>query len=214
MRPELFDKLRANIRDHGHYPSLVVRSLAASEKYGPGSPYYQRAGGPEALQILDGEHRWKVLQDLGVPKVLVENWGDLNDADALRLLTTLNRLRGKDDSNKRATLLSLLRAGADDQTIATYLPESAEDIARQCQRLDQAEPAEIEQVADDFEPLTLMVDSELARIINAAVALRRSQGHLPGRNLDRQDYQTVYSAYEKARALAAICGDWILKEKP
>jgi hypothetical protein len=30
--------------------------------------------------------------------------------------------------------------------------------------------------------------------------------------LDRQEYMTIFSSYQKARALTAICADYILRE--
>ncbi|MGE5610471.1 MAG: hypothetical protein ACM359_14570 [Bacillota bacterium] len=206
-------KLKANIRDTGQYPALIVRNLANSAKYGPGTPFFERAGGETALQIIDGFHRWKILGELGHTTVLVDNWGALSDTDALRLLATLNRLRGKDDSLQRASILSLLRREMDGaERVAEYLPESAEDLMRKIERMDVPLTRDIDEASEGFEPLTLMVDDYLGRIINAAVTQRRSKGNLPGVELDRQEYMTIHSAYQKARALAAICADYILRE--
>lgn len=208
-------KLRTNIRDTGQYPALIVRNLSKSAKYGPGTVHFERAGGENALQIIDGFHRWQILQELGHAQVLVENWGDLDDTSTLRLLATLNRLRGKDDSARRASILSLLRREMDSaERLAEYLPESAEDVERKIERLDtpRTMAADIDEASEQFEPLTVMVDPFLGRIIEAAIKLRRSKGGLPGVDLDEREYMTIHSAYQKARALAAICGDYILRE--
>ena len=213
MSADYFAKLKANIRDTGQYPALIVRNLTNSAKYGQGTPIFERAGGENALQIIDGFHRWKILGELGHSTVLVDNWGALSDTDALRLLATLNRLRGNDDSARRASILSLLRREMDGaERVAEYLPESAEDLMRKIERMDVPPARDIDEASEGFEPLTLMVDDYLGRIINAAVTLRRSKGHLPGVELDRQEYMTIHSAYQKARALGAICADYILRE--
>jgi hypothetical protein len=204
-------KLKANIRDTGQYPAIIVRNLSKSAKYGPGTPYFERAGGENALQILDGHQRWRILLDLGYEKATVNDWGALDDTQALKLLATLNRLRGKDDSAKRATILSLLRELVqDDQRVVEYLPETVGDLTRKIERVE-AQP-DIDEASADFEPFTIMVDNKLGRIINAAIALRRSKPDLPGLDLDPKEFMTIRSAYEKARALAAICGDYILRE--
>ena len=67
-------------------------------------------------------------------------------------------------------------------------------------------------VADDFEPITVVLPSEMARVVEAAIKLRRSKGDLPGEDLDREAYMTIIQNHDRGRALYDICAAYILKE--
>lgn len=210
MPQDLYAKLRWQIAQTGKYPSVIVRSLGASARFGPG----ELVDGEKPLQIIDGFHRWKILRELGHTQILVDDWGDLDDVQAARMLVTLNRLRGKDDPGKRASLLSLLRKGMSSyDEVARYVPESADDIKRKVEKLGtpSVEPADLEKVAASMEPMTIMVDTALARVIRAAMRLQKSKGGLMGRELDPREYMTVKGMYDQARAIATICSDYILR---
>jgi len=55
---------------------------------------------------------------------------EVDDAEALTLLATLNRLQGQDDPKKRAKLLARLEAvrAVDVSELARLLPEGAEEV--------------------------------------------------------------------------------------
>jgi ParB family transcriptional regulator, chromosome partitioning protein len=78
MPEERLTKLARNIGRSGRYPPLVAR------------PHPERA---EEWQLLDGHQRWEVLRRLGHDQALVYPW-PCDDASALLLLATLNRLEG------------------------------------------------------------------------------------------------------------------------
>ena len=78
MSAERRAKLQANIARAERYPPIVAR------------PHPDE---PQTWQILDGHQRWQVLQALGHADALVFPW-DCDDATALLLLSTLNRLAG------------------------------------------------------------------------------------------------------------------------
>lgn len=92
MSQKKLAKLVEHIRRSGRYPPLIVRPI-----------------GSEQYQLLDGHHRVKALQELGHAQALCVVW-DTDDAEALMLLGTLNRLQGQDDPAKRAELLAELAA--------------------------------------------------------------------------------------------------------
>jgi ParB family chromosome partitioning protein len=114
MSAAMMDKLAAHIRASGQYPPLIVRP---------------RDGG--RYQLLDGHHRAAVLRRLGHTHAHCVVW-DADDAQALMLLATLNRLQGTDDPLRRAALIGQLQqlAGLEAQALARLTPESAEDLAR------------------------------------------------------------------------------------
>lgn len=113
MPADRLAKLAEHIRRTGQYPPLIVR--AVGERY----------------QLLDGHHRALVLRQLGHTHAACVVW-DADDAQALVLLTTLNRLQGEDDLRKRGELVAQLArlrdcAAAD---LASLLPDDRDTLTK------------------------------------------------------------------------------------
>ncbi len=126
MSPALFGKLKEHLKRSDRYPPIIVRRLppeaTSSSQPGESTPQYQ---------LLDGHHRVAALRELGVTQARCVVW-DVDDAGALELLATLNRLQGKDDPKARAALVEELRArcGLDLAALAERLPEDAEALEK------------------------------------------------------------------------------------
>ncbi len=143
MAEELVEKLAGHIGRSGRYPALVVRPVRARDAQGdpdapsPGSgtrrPLPGGEVGPGAMcyEVLDGHHRWKALAKLGRTHANCVVW-DVDDAEALLLLSTLNRLQGRDDPRKRARLMGELRErlGVSEAELARRLPENREQVRK------------------------------------------------------------------------------------
>jgi ParB-like chromosome segregation protein Spo0J len=114
MAPARLRKLANNIGLTGAYPPLVVR------------PHPALVG---EYEILDGHQRRDALRLLGHPDALCWVW-PCDDATAVQLLATLNRLRGRDDPVKRNVLLGELTALLPNERIAQLLPDSAAAIEK------------------------------------------------------------------------------------
>ncbi|MCC7193336.1 MAG: ParB-like nuclease domain-containing protein [Phycisphaeraceae bacterium] len=116
MPPPLFAKLAAHLERTDRYPPIIVRPLSAEE----GEPVYQ---------ILDGHHRVKALAQLGRREARCLVW-PVDEGEALLLLSTLNRLSGRDDPHKRAALLEELaqRRGVELETLTRDLPEDLHSL--------------------------------------------------------------------------------------
>jgi ParB-like chromosome segregation protein Spo0J len=118
-------KLAAHLQRTGRYPPLIVRPL----------PLTDPADLTPQYQILDGHHRAKALAQLGHDTARCMVW-DVDDDEALLLLATLNRLRGRDDPRKRADLVDQIvrRCGGVEkltlERLARALPEDARDLYR------------------------------------------------------------------------------------
>lgn len=114
MGAKRFEKLVRHIGKSGRYPPLIVRAM-------PGE-----AG---AWQVLDGHHRWRALERLGVERARCVVW-EVDDEEALVLLATLNRLEGSDDPLKRAALVRELveKMGAGD--VGKALPDGGAEVER------------------------------------------------------------------------------------
>ncbi len=161
MPQAMFEKLTEHIRAGGRYPPLVVRPLCPSgsegapseaEGEGPMAVAAPRRGhrqhegdGPRDLggasvrsperagvyQVLDGHHRWRALEALGHERAACVVW-PVDDEQALMLLSTLNRLEGRDDPARRAKLLGELcdRFGRGAAELARSLPDAAADLGK------------------------------------------------------------------------------------
>ena len=118
MDEAMFEKLVGHIDRSGRYPPLIVRPV---ENAAEGACY----------QVLDGHHRLKALQRLEHERAACMVW-PVDDAEATLLLTTLNRLSGRDDPKRRAKLLAELHAhhGRSVEQLAELLPENAEQVER------------------------------------------------------------------------------------
>ena len=113
MPEAMLAKLAAHLQRTGRYPPLIVRPWE------------------DDYQLLDGHHRALALRRIGRALARCVVW-EVDDAEALLLLATLNRLEGADDPLRRADLLSRLRErrGVDMPELAAMLPENAERLER------------------------------------------------------------------------------------
>jgi len=132
MSSAAFETLKAHIERTDQYPPIVVRpppespeSPEASATPGTGTA----PGESDRHQILDGHHRVQALRQLGYREACCVVW-PVDDEQALTLLATLNRLEGKDDPHKRASLLEALEQRLEPEALAQKLPESPSQLKR------------------------------------------------------------------------------------
>lgn len=137
MKEELLEKLAGHIGASGRYPPIVVRRADCGMRDAEGAKP-QAAGTRDAsrtprgaFQVLDGHHRWKALERLGHTHAACVVW-ETDDAEALVLLATLNRLQGQDDPRKRALLLAELQEkfGKTMRELGRLLPDAGEDLKK------------------------------------------------------------------------------------
>ena len=172
MPEDLREKLKANIKQSGRYPFLVVR------------PHSEDAG---KYQVLDGHHRIDVLRELGHVDARCDVW-EVTDREAKLLLATLNRLEGQDVPIRRAQLLHELLGEMNLSDLAGLLPETdkqieelhallefpAEEIAEQL----EAEAEEAEKILPRV--MSFIVTPEQEKIIELAV--EQASDGTPGRD--------------------------------
>lgn len=109
-----FAKLVHNIEQTGLYEPLVVR------------PHPKKAN---AFQILNGHHRCQALRKLGYETAQAVVW-DVDDEQADIMLTTLNRLTGRDILAKKSALLRRLSRGTSTRDLAKRLPYTGAQLQR------------------------------------------------------------------------------------
>jgi len=181
MDPETFEKLQNNMRREGQYPPVIVR------------PHPEIPG---EFQILDGHNRTEVERQNGADAVLCYVW-DCDDATALLLLSTLNRLHGEDIPVKRAALLAELNGLVSTEEMALLLPEDEAAIQDTLRLLD----LDVDRLLADLEQATSSSGTGLRSVTFA---------------LSPEEEELVEEAIEKAKdgtsgrnrrgaALVAVC---------
>ncbi|MEM1108246.1 MAG: ParB/RepB/Spo0J family partition protein [Planctomycetota bacterium] len=121
VMPEAYlRKLAGHLEDTDRYPPVIVRPFDGE------------------YQIIDGHHRVEALRRIGRDQARCVVW-DVDDAEALLLLATLNRLQGQDDPRKRAALVGELNVRTDLKELAERLPENG-DRLRKLLRINDAMP--------------------------------------------------------------------------
>jgi len=126
-----FHKLMREIRNKGFVAPILAR------------PFHGR------YQIIDGEHRWKIARELNlpaIPGVITE----LDDAEARIKTLQLNGLKGENDPDRLAVLLSELAGDYQPEDLARALPWS---------------DFEIEQMIAMTEDQTLNISRQMANTI-------------------------------------------------
>jgi hypothetical protein len=109
MPDSIAAKVARNIERQGDYPPLLVR--AHPDLHGQ-------------FQIIDGEWRWRILQQLGHREaVCYVVFSD--DETTLLMLATINRLHGEDVPGLRSALLAELDRLLPRDLLETLLPEDA-----------------------------------------------------------------------------------------
>ena len=182
MSEERLEKLARNIAREGRYPPLVVR------------PHPEVAG---AYQLLDGHQRLEALRRLGHEGAICFPW-PCDDATALVLLATLNRLEGEDVPGRRAELLAELSELLPVEELATLLPEDGRAIRETLELLDLDADSLLAQLTAAAEQqgqgaprlISFVVLAEDEAVIEEAV--RVAMADLSGPN-------------RRGRALARIC---------
>jgi len=180
MSADMLAKLSAHIADTNEYPPLIVRPLEGRDVY----------------QVLDGHHRLQVLRNLGHDTVHCYLW-PCDDAQALVLLATLNRLEGTDVPALRAGLIQELDAAVDIQTLERLLPESRSEIE---------ELISIEQVDETalLDSLELAARPSNGGFTAISFAVSRDQAVIIEKAIEKT-VEKLNGTNRRGRAIVAIC---------
>lgn len=135
---DMMDTLKQDVKERGFVQPIVVRALPGEE------------GAEARYMLIDGEHRWRVLRDLGyelVPAVI----DDLSEVDAKIRNVTLNRIRGQLVPIKLALLLA---------DLSKKIPQ--DELTRRL-GMDQGEFADTLRLASFTDPVAERVRDATAR---------------------------------------------------
>jgi ParB-like chromosome segregation protein Spo0J len=121
------------------------------------------------FQIINGHHRYQALARLGYEKADCIIW-DINDEETDILLTTLNRLGGSDQLDKKIKLLKRLNKRLAYHELAKLLPQTVKQIERLTKLKKPIAPAKVN--AYSFaNPLVFFVNDTQQQQIEEALSL-------------------------------------------
>ncbi len=149
MSVQAFKKLVAHIKRSGNYEPIIVRRHPAKQG---------------RFQCLNGHHRVNALAHLGYDSADCIVW-DVDDKQALILLTTLNRLTGADLLEKKSDIVKELSKTYDQRKLSAMLPDSRKSIER---LKSIKKTAKLPQVEDQqfLTPMVFFVDQETKTIVD------------------------------------------------
>jgi ParB/RepB/Spo0J family partition protein len=185
MSDKTFTKLVRNIERTGRYEPIIVRPKG------------------DSYEIINGHHRVKALRQLGIKTAEIVIW-DVNNEETDIFLTTLNRLSGSDELDKKLAILRRLNEKMRATELAKLLPFNSKQIERLKEFKLPAAPAKIEQKSFTH-PLVFFINKEQKQIIEKAIheALHRTPNGVATNN-ERQT---------KAAALAHIAQTYIARNE-
>jgi hypothetical protein len=159
MSRAAFRKLVRNIERSGRYEPLVVRRHPKKHGF---------------FQILNGHWRCRALRQLGHRTADVLVW-HVDDEQAALLLTTLNRLRGRDELDRKLVLLRRLGRGMPIYDMARLVPQTRGQLTRLLAHkpMSPSKPHTTEPLAV---PLVFFVDEAQRCAIEEALSLAAPAG--------------------------------------
>ena len=105
--PDTLPKLKKSLETDGFTAPIIVRDTELG------------------LEIVDGEHRWKLAKEMGLETIPVRNLGSIDDLKAKRIGILLNARYGTDD----VLLLAKAMEGQSIEDWSALLPTDEADLA-------------------------------------------------------------------------------------
>jgi len=147
-----FEKLKNHIKQTGNYEPLIVRRHPDDES---------------CFEIINGHHRCEALKQIGESVADCMVW-DVSDDDVRILLTTLNRLGGKDQLSMKIEIIKKLSEKYSAKELGKLLPDTKQiierlkDITKPLQRLAEDSKAYLN-------PLVFFLDDEQMQTVQTAI---------------------------------------------
>ena len=153
MAKAMFKKLIDHIERSGNYEPVIVR-------------IHPDMGG--CYQILNGHHRVEALKTLGIDKVDCIAW-DVDDAEAMVLLATLNRLGGNDQLPRKIKLYKKMTKQIDFKKLLKQLPDNKKSIQRLASLIEKPPVCTAEKPVF-LGPMVFFLDDKQTDLVERALA--------------------------------------------
>lgn len=174
-----FEKLKKHIKETGNYEALIVRAHPAKKGF---------------YQIINGHHRAEALKQIGERTANCSIW-EVDDDGVRILLSTLNRLGGKDDLSLKIELIKKLSAKYSAKELAAKLPDSKQVIEKLRDITLKPSPVADGQDSDAFlNSLVFFLNDEQTKIVEKALAKASKNSS---------------KASKKASAITQIAQEWL-----
>jgi len=178
MSPQMYEKTKLAVKETreegGRIPPIAVRPWPGKKRI---------------LQIIDGEHRWRMFKDLGYPEIEVDV-SYLSTKRAMLMTPQMNYDRGDPDMEKYPQYLANMIKMFDDvdaKYLAERLPDSEDEIKSYLNSID-FELETISIAADDdevgVEPLTRDA-SDSDALLDLKFTVRQGAGEVIEKELAR-----------------------------
>lgn len=156
---DMFEKQKNSLEKFGVVQPIVVREI------------------PEGFEIINGAHRYRAAQELGLDTMHVHNLGTVSDTYAQQLTIMLNELKGRPNIDSLASLIKTLDDSLGRDEIVLNLPYSPQAIDDMINTLEfdwatfEAEDDEVpaEDGKIDMVRVEFRVSGEVARNIEMAI---------------------------------------------
>lgn len=185
------DPDNANEMDAGLYDTLV----ADIKQFGFTQPILVRPVGEDRFQLIDGEHRWRAVTELGfatVPAVVI----DADDDEAKIRLLTMNRLRGTFVPIKLAYVIA---------DLATRIPEKE---LRKRLGMESGELTDNLRLANFKDELSENLRRKTRKTKRSKVTLRFTMAKEDADAINRVVDALSTDKMERGEALALICREF------
>ena len=152
---------------------------------------------PGGFEILDGEHRWKAISEIGGKDITVNNLGTVDDAEAKLITELLNSLKGINDPIRhQAMLAEMLEQMPEYRDLLPYTPEHLESLLNPSfdwDSLSTKDPSDKAPAESFGAVLNVKMSEEQLEVCQRAIAAAKDTG----------DCET------DARAMELICAEFL-----
>ena len=107
----LLEKLKNNLKRNGQVENIVVRLLDTG--------FYE---------VVNGNHRYQAMLDLGYNDIIAYNLGSISDTEAKRIAIELNETRFKTDDKKLGSIFTELKIEYNIEDLINSMPFTPLDI--------------------------------------------------------------------------------------
>jgi len=114
---------------------IFEKEIKSIRKFGFIVPITVREKEENDFEIIDGEHRWRAMREMGAIKIPINNIGRRKDVDAKQLTIILNELKGKADKDKLKSLFQSIASSIDFDQLMDTMPFSDDEVKLMMQDL-------------------------------------------------------------------------------